>query len=440
MRASALVPARMAAIVAAPVLVLPLVLAFVVPLVVAVARLAARGAIAVVVVLVAVAARLGRAVAAAVLLVLLVAAAVRVLVLRAALLRIRHVRLAVLLIGARSGLARGVVFAVLLALLGAARALPAGRVLVLRAALVGVGAGVARALLRGALVLVALRSRALVVVAEHLRALVTRAELRAVLHALLLDARVPAVRRDDSWGLRHSDLGECNSYSARGGGRYKLHGLPPDFRKCPHRAGGMPKTQGPFPPPAQFRDSKCPSTRAKGVRFGRSATRRPFLTPETPANVRQRTEAAPACRDDASDGNLLLGGGRGAARLDELRVSGLQRSARPGGFDRDRRGRRACRSEGARADVRHHCGAARRHERALPHVRRRDRGRVPGAGQSSLPALGHLRPVFGFLRVFRLALLPGAAAPLPRTRACFPAARCDPCEGASSCAPRPRRR
>src|SRR4051812_15641515 len=269
MRASALVPARMAAIVAAPVLVLPLVLAFVVPLVVAVARLAARGAIAVVVVLVAVAARLGRAVAAAVLLVLLVAAAVRVVVLRAALLRIRHVRLAVRLVGARSALARGVVFAVLLALLGAARALAAGRVLVLRAALGGVGASVAGALLR----------RALVIVAEDLRALVTRAELRAVLHALLLDARVPAVRRDDSWGLRHSDLGECNSYSAREGGRYKLHGLPPDFRKCPHRAGGMPKTQGPFPPQAEFRDSKCASTPANGVRFGRSATRRPYLTP-----------------------------------------------------------------------------------------------------------------------------------------------------------------
>src|SRR3954447_26706112 len=283
MRASALVPARMAAIVIAPVLVLPLVLAFVVPLVVAVARLAARGAIAVVVVLVAVparvAARLGRAVAGAVLLVLLVAAAVGVLVLRAALLRIRHVRLAVLLIGARSALARGVVFAVLLALLGAARALAAGRVLVLRAALVGVRAGVARALLRGALVLVALHGRALVIVAEHLRALVTRAELRAVLHALLLDARVPAVWRDDSWGLRHSDLGECNSYSAREGGRYKLHGLPPDFRKCPHRAGGTPKTQGPFPPQAEFRDSKCASTPANGVRFGRSATRRPYLTP-----------------------------------------------------------------------------------------------------------------------------------------------------------------
>src|SRR4051812_16164535 len=258
MRASALVPARMAAIVAAPVLVLPLVLAFVVPLVVAVARLAARGAIAVVVVLVAVAARLGRAVAAAVLLVLLVAAAVRVVVLRAALLRIRHVRLAVRLVGARSALARGVVFAVLLALLGAARALAAGRVLVLRAALGGVGASVAGALLR----------RALVIVAEDLRALVTRAELRAVLHALLLDARVPAVRRDDSWGLRHSDLGECNSYSAREGGRYKLHGLPPDFRKCPHRAGGTHTTQGPFPPQAEFRDSKFPSTPANGVRFG----------------------------------------------------------------------------------------------------------------------------------------------------------------------------
>src|SRR3954468_24338691 len=260
MRASALVPARTAAILVAPVLVLALVLAFVVPLVVAVTRLAARGAIAVVVlvaVLARVAARLGRAVAAAVLLVLLVAAAVRVLVLRAALLRIRHVRLAVRLVGARSALARGVVFAVLLALLGAARALAAGRVLVLRAALGGVGASVAGALLR----------RALVIVAEDLRALVTRAELRAVLHALLLDARVPAVRRDDSWGLRHSDLGECNSYSAREGGRYKLHGLPPDFIKCPHRAGGMRTTQGPFPPEAEFRDSKCTSTPANGVRF-----------------------------------------------------------------------------------------------------------------------------------------------------------------------------
>src|SRR4051812_9956392 len=365
MRASALVPARMAAIVVAPVLVLPLVLAFVVPLVVAVARLAARGAIAVVVVLVAVparvAARLGRAVAGAVLLVLLVAAAVRVVVLRAALLRIRHVRLAVRLVGARSALARGVVFAVLLALLGAARALAAGRVLVLRAALGGVGASVAGALLR----------RALVIVAEDLRALVTRAELRAVLHALLLDARVPAVRRDDSWGLRHSDLGECNSYSAREGGRYKLHGLPPDFRKCPHRAGGTQKTQGPFLPKAQFRDSKLRSTSAY---------------------VRYRTEGAPACRDHACDGDLLLGGGRGAARLDELRVSGLQRSARPRGFDCDRGRRRAGGGEGGRADVRHHRGAARRLEHALPHVRGRDRGRVSRARQSSLPPLGHLRP------------------------------------------------
>src|ERR1043166_9422956 len=96
-------------LVVAIVLVRALVLAVVVMLVVALARLAARGAVAVI--------ALRRPVALSVLLVLLVRAAVRILVLRTALLRIGHVRLAVLLVRARAALARSVALAVLLALL-----------------------------------------------------------------------------------------------------------------------------------------------------------------------------------------------------------------------------------------------------------------------------------------------------------------------------------